>query len=80
MTIQGHASPTRSPVETAPACNACGHTHQPCLMPPGVWLRSSQLTSPGGRQPNMLGHATNDGYWKLVRKGTAPAFNPQHIR
>lgn len=39
-----------------------------------------QLTSPDGRAPNLIGHYSNDGYWRLVRKGVAPAFAPAHIR
>jgi cytochrome P450 len=40
----------------------------------------NMLTSPDGRQPNLLGHLSHGGYWKLVRKGVAPAFAPRHIR
>lgn len=38
------------------------------------------MTSPGGRSPNLLCHHLHSGYWKLVRKGVAPAFNPRNIR
>ena len=40
----------------------------------------NKLTSPHGRTPNMLGYPSNDGYWRLVRKGTSPAFSPRNIR
>jgi len=39
-----------------------------------------QLTSPDGHHPNLLGHFTHDGYWKVLRKGVAPAFSPRNIR
>lgn len=54
--------------------------------PPAVCCAASpmatplQMTSPGGRHPNLLGHHTHTGYWRLVRKGVAPAFNPRNIR
>ncbi len=38
-----------------------------------------QVTSNAG-EPNMLSAKTGDPYWRLVRKGVAPAFNPQNIR
>jgi hypothetical protein len=50
-----------------------GHRHPRLLV-------ALQMTSPDGRQPNLLGHLTHDGYWKLVRKGVAPAFSPKNIR
>lgn len=31
-------------------------------------------------EPNMLSAKTGDPLWRLVRKGVAPAFNPQNIR
>ncbi|EIE22263.1 cytochrome P450 [Coccomyxa subellipsoidea C-169] len=37
------------------------------------------VTSNAG-EPNMLSAKTGDPYWRLVRKGVAPAFNPQNIR
>ncbi|KAK9901112.1 hypothetical protein WJX75_006543 [Coccomyxa subellipsoidea] len=37
------------------------------------------LTSNAG-EPNLLSAKTGDPYWRLVRKGVAPAFNPQKIR
>jgi hypothetical protein len=45
-----------------------------------VLLNLMQLTSPDGRLPNLLGHQTHTGHWRLVRKGVAPAFNPKNIR
>ena len=38
-----------------------------------------QMTSDSG-QPNLLTAKTGDPLWRLVRKGVAPAFNPQNIR
>ncbi|KAK9915327.1 hypothetical protein WJX75_007673 [Coccomyxa subellipsoidea] len=37
------------------------------------------VTSNAG-EPNLLSAKTGDPYWRLVRKGVAPAFNPQNIR
>ncbi len=39
----------------------------------------SQVTSDAG-VPNLLSNKTGDPSWRLVRKGIAPAFNPQNIR
>lgn len=41
-----------------------------------------QLTSPNGRQPNLLGsfHHHRNTHWWTIRKGTAPAFSPKNIR
>lgn len=47
---------------------------------PAIYDIFNMLTTPGGRQPNLLGHLTHDGYWKLIRKGVAPAFAPRAIR
>ena len=38
-----------------------------------------QLTSDSGH-PNLFTAKTGDPQWRLVRKGVAPAFNPQNIR
>ena len=38
-----------------------------------------QMTS-GSGHPNLLTAKTGDHLWRLVRKGVAPAFNPQNIR
>ena len=37
------------------------------------------MTSDSGH-PNLLTAKTGDHLWRLVRKGVAPAFNPQNIR
>lgn len=42
-------------------------------------LPMMQLTSDSGH-PNLLTAKTGDPLWRLVRKGVAPAFNPQNIR
>ncbi|KAI3424890.1 hypothetical protein D9Q98_008274 [Chlorella vulgaris] len=47
---------------------------------PTVYGTIDQMTSPGGRHPNLLGHGSHSGYWRLVRKGVAPAFSPRNIR
>ena len=46
---------------------------------PAIYHVFSGLTSPDF-MPNLLGHVTQDGYWRLVRKGIAPAFSPRAIR
>jgi cytochrome P450 len=42
-------------------------------------MHHPQVTSPVGL-PSMLSAKTGDPVWRLVRKGVAPAFNPQNIR
>lgn len=42
-------------------------------------LATLQMTSDSGH-PNLLTAKTGDPLWRLVRKGVAPAFNPQNIR
>lgn len=40
---------------------------------------SDELLSMKGH-PTMFSAGTDSEYWALTRKGTAPAFNPRHIR
>ena len=38
------------------------------------------MTSKHGELPSLVTNATNDAYWKAIRKGIAPAFSPANIR
>lgn len=52
-----------------------GHKLSKALEPP----LSEELLSLKGH-PTMFSAGTDSEYWALLRKGTAPAFNPRHIR
>lgn len=62
--VQGSADSRRSRSCRSCSCHCC----------------AVQLTSPGGRHPSLLSHLTHKGHWRLVRRGTAPAFSPKNIR
>lgn len=71
----------RGPAAVLTACHLLGRTSMAgAQLAAAFAAASSQMTSPGGRSPNLLCHHLHSGYWKLVRKGVAPAFNPRNIR
>lgn len=66
----------------------CMHTPHCCdrgVLGASLWAPQKdihlllQVTSDSGH-PNLLTAKTGDHLWRLVRKGVAPAFNPQNIR
>ena len=50
-----------------------------CVFPAVLILLLAQMTSDSGHS-NLLTDKTGSDLWRLVRKGVAPAFNPQNIR
>ena len=60
-------------------CKRLFPTGFPCPFPAKAEMLHVQMTSDSGHS-NLLTDKTGSDLWRLVRKGVAPAFNPQNIR